>query len=163
MAPNRLDRLDYYTLLGVEPTASEDEITLAFQLFARKYHPDRYPRNSASFERAAQIYRRGTEAYRALSDNRLRACYDYDLKRGILRLDRAKAKLRTEVKVEKQPEILAGYLRPLIVQAERAIAAKDFKQAERMLLSALGLDKGNEEVKQRLQEVRDKLKKESLR
>ena len=156
MSEDRLNRLDYYTLLGVETTATEDEIALAFQTFALKYHPDRYPGNSASAERAAQIYRRGTEAYRALSDQRLRACYDHDLKRGILRLDRAKAKLHTQVK--KQPEILTGYLRPLMVQAEKAIAQKDFQQAERMLLSALGLDKNNKEIKKRLQDVREVLK-----
>jgi curved DNA-binding protein CbpA len=159
MPQDRLDRLDYYTLLGVEPTATEDEINLAFQIFALKYHPDRYPQNSPFLERAGQIYRRGTEAYRALSDHRLRACYDHDLEKGALRLDRAKARLQTQIKVKKEPEILTGYLRPLLVQADKAIAQKDFQQAERMLVSALGLDKNNQEVKNKLKEVRERLKK----
>ena len=159
MAQDRLDRLDYYALLGVEPTATEDEITLAFQVFALKYHPDRYPRNSPFLERAAQIYRRGTEAYRALSDHRLRACYDHDLKRGELRLDRARARLQTQMKPRKESEILTGYLRPLIVQAEKALAQKDYRQAETMLKSALGLDKKNNEIKKKLEEVQALLKK----
>ena len=158
MPQDRLDRLDYYTLLGVEPTATEDEITLAFQIFALKYHPDRYPQNSPFLERAAQIYRRGTEAYRALSDNRLRACYDHDRKRGALRLDRARARMQTQIKVKKEPDVLTGYLRPLIVQAEKAIAQKDFQQAERMLMSALGLDREDQEVKTKLNEVRERIK-----
>lgn len=159
MPQDRLDRLDYYTLLGVEPTATEDEITLAFQVFALKYHPDRYPQNSPFLERAAQIYRRGTEAYRALSDHRLRAYYDHDLGKGMLRLDRAKARLQTQIKVKKEPEVMTGYLRPLLVQADKAVAQKDFRQAERMLVSALGLDKNNQEVKNKLKEVRERLKK----
>jgi curved DNA-binding protein CbpA len=159
MPQDRLDRLDYYALLGVEPSATEDEIKLAFQVFALKYHPDRYPQNSPFIERAAQIYRRGTEAYRALSDNRLRACYDHDLRQGALRLDRSKARLHTQIKVKKEPEILTGYLRPLLVQADKAIAQKDFPQAERMLLSALGLDRENQEVKNKLKEVRERLNK----
>jgi len=161
MVKDRLDQINYYTLLGVEPTAGEDEITLAFQVFALKYHPDRYPKHSAFLERAAAIYRRGTEAYRALMDPKLRAYYDHELKRGVLRLDRATAKLHTQRKAEPESSVLTGYLQPLLVQAGKAIAQKDFRQAESMLVAALGLDPNNQELKNKLAEVRSKLEKKS--
>ena len=39
---DRLDQLDYYTLLGAKRDASLDEIKAAFRVFARRYHPDRH-------------------------------------------------------------------------------------------------------------------------
>ena len=42
MAADQLDKLDYYTLLGVESDATTDEIKRAFRKFALRYHPDRH-------------------------------------------------------------------------------------------------------------------------
>lgn len=63
---------DYYKILGVERTASPDEIKKAYRKVALKYHPDRNPDNpeaEAKFKEAA-------EAYNVLRDPDKRARYD---------------------------------------------------------------------------------------
>lgn len=82
-----LHDLDYYTLLGVEDDADERTIKASFRKFARRYHPDRYAGASdEKIERATAIYRRGSEAYTALTDPRTRSLYDEKLREGHLRL-----------------------------------------------------------------------------
>src|SRR5687768_14954832 len=90
--PDPLEKLDYYTLLQLPATATVDEIRNAFHRFAAKYHPDRFVGSGAEpnkVERAAQIYRRGAEAYKVLCDAPRRKLYDAGLARGQLRFDPA--------------------------------------------------------------------------
>lgn len=87
MSDDRLDRLDYYTLLGVEPDAALPDIRRAFRAFAIKYHPDRFAGVSDdNVARATAIYRRGSEALEVLSDPVARKAYDLALSKGELRL-----------------------------------------------------------------------------
>ena len=64
---------DYYEVLGVEKTASDDEIKKAFRRLAKKYHPDANPDNK---KEAEAKFKEVNEAYEVLSDKQKRATYD---------------------------------------------------------------------------------------
>ncbi|MFA6856412.1 MAG: molecular chaperone DnaJ [Treponema sp.] len=66
------EKRDYYEVLGVEKSASIDEIKKAYRKLAIKYHPDRNPGDKTAEEK----FREATEAYEVLSDAKKRPLYD---------------------------------------------------------------------------------------
>jgi len=63
---------DYYEVLGVSKTASEDEIKAAYRKLAIKYHPDRNPGDKEAEEK----FKEAAEAYDVLHDPQKRQQYD---------------------------------------------------------------------------------------
>jgi molecular chaperone DnaJ len=63
---------DYYEVLGVAKTASEDEIKKAYRKIAIKYHPDRNPGDKEAEEK----FKEAAEAYDVLHDPKKRQQYD---------------------------------------------------------------------------------------
>ncbi len=63
---------DYYEVLGVTQSSSEDEIKKSYRKLAMKYHPDRNPDDPQAEEK----FKEASEAYDVLHDSEKRSLYD---------------------------------------------------------------------------------------
>src|SRR6266581_4945633 len=68
MAQNK----DYYSVLGVSASATQDEIKKQYRKLAAKHHPDKNPNDPKAAERFKEI----SEAYQVLGDAEKRKQYD---------------------------------------------------------------------------------------
>lgn len=69
------DKKNYYDILGVSKTATDDEIKSAYRKKVKEYHPDLHPNDP----NAAEMFKEINEANETLSDKQKRAAYDYEL------------------------------------------------------------------------------------
>src|SRR6476646_1615004 len=67
---------DFYAVLGVSSSASQDEIKKQYRRLAAKHHPDKNPNDAKAAERFKEI----SEAYTVLGDAEKRKQYD-DMRR----------------------------------------------------------------------------------
>lgn len=70
--------MNYYELLGVENSATADDIKKAYRKLALQYHPDKNPDNKEAEDKFKAI----AEAYDVLSDSNKRSRYDIQLNGG---------------------------------------------------------------------------------
>lgn len=146
-----LDAVSYYELFRLTPTATFDELRVAFHAFCEVFHPDvhrwRPPHEQVGI---GVIYRRGAEAFRILSEPMLRLRYDEALAQGHVRPER----LLFEMDAPRPsmappgPQRLVDKLRnagarPFVLRAEELFKKGDPKQAKIQLVMAMHMDAQN--------------------
>lgn len=120
---------DYYEILGVDPSATNEEIKRRFRELVRKYHPDVHPDKLFSHE----VFRRILEAYKVLGDPEKRRLYDASRKekRGFAGV---------EVEVPPRPPV---DIEGLLLRAEIALIRGNFKDALELCKEVLRKDPKN--------------------
>lgn len=152
-----LDSISYYQLFRVEPNATPDAVRNGFHSFAESFHPDghqwRHPNEQAAI---GYIFKRGTEAYRVLSDPQLRVRYDEALANGILRPESLIVDAegpRSISGIARAPGVGIGTrlsdkvrnpgARPFVLRVEELAKKGDPQQAKLQLVMAMHMDRGN--------------------
>ncbi|KAH7677457.1 Cytochrome b-c1 complex subunit 9 protein [Dioscorea alata] len=73
--------MDHYQTLGLNRSANREEIKEAFRKSALKFHPDKHSHSSDDARNEASLrFKRASEAYQVLIDERKRADYDLRLR-----------------------------------------------------------------------------------
>jgi curved DNA-binding protein CbpA len=152
-----LDSISYYDLFRVPRESTPDGIRDGFHAFAESFHPDvhhwRHPNEQAAI---GYIFKRGTEAYRVLSDPQLRVRYDEALANGILRpesliieIDGARANsmipgsAAANASTRLIDKVRTPGARPFVLRVEELAKKGDPQQAKLQLVMAMHMDPKN--------------------
>jgi len=162
-----LDSLSYYDLFRLAPDATPDALRDGFHAFAESFHPDSHQWRHPSEQIAiGYIFKRGTEAYRVLSDPALRVKYDEALAGGILRPESIVVEMDGPRR-SLAPQAGAGRLldkvrtpgaRPFVIRAEELRKKGDPKQAKIQLVMAMHMDPKNPAIEAFARELDDEIK-----
>ena len=126
-----LDRLrkaeSYYDVLGVDTTASSDQLKSTYYALARRYHPDRFRKSEPELlSQLESAFARITQAYDTLREDDLRANYNAKLQARRKAQQIADATAKPTVRESEAPATKPDAATPTISAAERA--ANDFKE-----------------------------------
>jgi DnaJ-class molecular chaperone len=170
-----LNSISYYELFRASPDASPDALREAFHAFAESFHPDshhwRHPTEQAAI---GYIFKRGTEAYRVLSDPQLRFRYDEALAKGNLRPDDLLLDADGPRTLSLKPPSAAGAggsgstrlidkvrtsgARPFVLRVEELVKKGDPQQAKLQLVMAMHMDARNPALEAYAKELDEAIK-----
>jgi curved DNA-binding protein CbpA len=158
---NIVEDLDYYQLLEIQPGATATEVRTAYHQVARRFHPDRV-RGEGDEARAAaeQIAKRVSEAYAVLRDPRRRRLYDQQVggEGGVRRLQLVEGGAEADRRAQDDRQGRTPNGRRYITLAHQDLAREDWKAAQRNLQMALTYERDNTWVKEKLAEIKEKLR-----
>jgi curved DNA-binding protein CbpA len=160
-----IEEQSYYEILRVPSTAPLADVKAAFHEFALACHPDQYVDQPSDVALAAgEVFKRGVEAYKVLTQPDWRVRYDAGLMKGKLRFVPGEAEekpppptMRTLEEIATTPRAKQWALR-----ADRLIASGKLEEARVALVTALQDDYDNEELKDRLNVLYEALALEPL-
>jgi curved DNA-binding protein CbpA len=149
---DRLDRIDYYEILGVSRDADAEALRTAFYTRADIMHPDRHYNivDSDLREKLYLVYKRVAEAYRVLSGTDTRRDYDRQLARGNVRFQ---ADTHKDVKREPQMTIRNLRARKLYLDARLALESGNLQGALLALRMADSMEPGSAVIRTAIEEV----------
>jgi len=176
-----LDKVTHYELLGVQPGAGADALRRAYQGFASNFHPDAHGHRTAEERTAVNtIFKRGTEAYRVLSDPTLRGRYEEQVTGkpsqagpasrsaplppggagpastsgpGSIRPDAPKPGAASNITGRLEDFVKQPKARPYAQQAEALAKKGEHGKAKLQLKLAMNFDPGNEALQGYLKEL----------
>jgi DnaJ-class molecular chaperone len=154
-----VDELDYYQLMHVRRGASAREVKAAYYSTSRTFHPDANRHLGSELREAvATITKRVTEAYAVLRNPRRRQAYDQLLDRGKgVRMQLAEAEAAADRQaLENEGRTAQG--RQYFNLAKANIERQNWTAAARDLQTALTFEPDNALLRERLAEVRAKLR-----
>lgn len=162
-----LDQLTYYNLFGLRRDATSDEIQAAFHVFCDTFHPDRHmAREPDQRDAVSTIFKRGSEAYAALCDQRLRDQYDEQLavrpsprpppRISFSPLSRPPS-MRAPAGAALEESVRSPSARPFARRAEELVTKGDLRQAKLQLVMANHMDPGNPALETALKDLEEKL------
>lgn len=107
---NVLNRIDYYSLLGVERNAGLAEIKKAYRKMSKVFHPDRYfQKVSPEFRRKLQnVFKQVNIAYQVLTDDERRKSYAAQLQEKGVESAGEELKLEVTRKIYSGPKLKLG-------------------------------------------------------
>lgn len=152
----RLERADYYGILGVDPKAQLVDVKRAFYRIAAHFHPDRYEgAEERECAHRTRVYKLAVEAYTVLSRPDSRASYDELRAAGHKRMDAVaafeqsrtpKARSLEDIAVSKEAKAHAK-------RADYFWAKNELEDARASLVNACRFDPQNRDLKQKLEEL----------
>jgi curved DNA-binding protein CbpA len=152
-----IDRVDYYRLLKLEPSANAEALRNAYHAARRRFHPDAYLAQPEEVRDAVDVIaRRITEGYLVLRDRTRRAAYDSALSSGQLRYNpELEQEKRTEADAARGTTPNGKRYYGLHLEAERA---GDVVKAHANLKTALTFEPKNAAFKAKLDALEAQLK-----
>jgi curved DNA-binding protein CbpA len=155
----------YYEILRVPNDAAPAQIKQAFHAFGLSYHPDRYAEETPEVAAAAaEVFKRGVEAYRVLSRPALRARYDKSLAQGQKRFDEKKIEEKPPPPTGKTLEQVAKgpKAKQFALKADRLLSIGKLEDARLQLVNACQHEPDNQELAERLNLIYEALALEPL-
>ena len=151
--------IDYYQLLDLRRDAVSGEVKRAYHATTRMFHPDANRHLDADLQDSVGlIAKRVSEAYSVLRNPRTRQAYDRRLQEGgDVRIRLAEAeKLEARANQDRGGRTPQG--KQFYKLAQRDLDRQDFTSAARNLQTALTFEPDNEVFRERLADVKERLR-----